>query len=180
MHFYRIWNWNNCRSLFWRDHVTLEKLLIFSKDFFLAFVQIYFQSSSEWLIGFTVYDTSYLYVFSFFKYWTEVKTDLVLNRSCDVMQFFSWYCANTVPNLSLVISGIYDVRKRKSEYLNILKVSSWIFNWRIITFYRETLSKFCPVDICKSKKIVWKMGLRIIRHISIRFLKTLWSFVCLR
>ena len=121
MHFYRIWNWNNCRSLFWRDHVTLEKLLIFSKDFFLAFVQIYFQSSSEWLIGFTVYDTSYLYVFSFFKYWTEVRTDLVLNRSCDVMQFFSWHCANTVPNLSLVISGIYDVRKRKSEYHEYFK-----------------------------------------------------------
>ena len=32
------------------------------------------------------------------------------------MQFLSWYCADTDQNLSLVISGIYDVRKRISEY----------------------------------------------------------------
>ena len=32
------------------------------------------------------------------------------------MELFSWYCANTVPSLSLVISKIYDVRKQISEY----------------------------------------------------------------
>ena len=42
--------------------------------------------------------------------------DVVFNRSHDVMQFLSWYCANTVPNLSLVISEIYDVLQRISEY----------------------------------------------------------------
>ena len=43
-------------------------------------------------------------------------TDVGLNRSRDVMHFLSWYCANIVPNLSLVISEIYDVLKRISEY----------------------------------------------------------------
>ena len=43
-------------------------------------------------------------------------TDVGLSRSRDVMQFLSWYCANIVPNLSLVISKIYDVLKRISEY----------------------------------------------------------------
>ena len=42
--------------------------------------------------------------------------DVVFNRSHDVMQFLSWYCANTAPNLSLVISEIYDVLQRISEY----------------------------------------------------------------
>ena len=42
--------------------------------------------------------------------------DVVLNRSRHVMQFLSWYCANTVRNLSSVISKIYDVLKRISEY----------------------------------------------------------------
>ena len=40
-------------------------------------------------------------------------TDVVFNRSRDVMQFLSWYCANS---LSLVISEIYDVLQRISEY----------------------------------------------------------------
>ena len=43
-------------------------------------------------------------------------TNLVLNKSRDVMQFFSWYCVNTVPNPILLISEIYDVLKRISEY----------------------------------------------------------------
>ena len=43
-------------------------------------------------------------------------TNLVLNRSRDVMQLFSWYCVNTVPNPILLISEIYDVLKRISEY----------------------------------------------------------------
>ena len=47
--------------------------------------------------------------------------DVVLNRSRDVMQFLSWYCANTAPSLSLVISEIYDVLKRISEYFEYFK-----------------------------------------------------------
>ena len=43
-------------------------------------------------------------------------TDVVLNWPSDVMHLFSWYCVNTVPNLSSVISGIYDVFKQISEY----------------------------------------------------------------
>ena len=42
-------------------------------------------------------------------------TDFVLNSSLDIMQFLSWYRASTVPNLSLVIYGINDIRKQMSE-----------------------------------------------------------------
>ena len=42
-------------------------------------------------------------------------TDVVMNRSQDVLKFLSWYCADTVPNLSLVILGTYNVRKRIPE-----------------------------------------------------------------
>ena len=52
----------------------------------------------------------------FMEYWTEVMLDVVLKRSRDIMQFLSWYCANTVPNLSLVISETYDVLKHITEY----------------------------------------------------------------
>ena len=50
------------------------------------------------------------------EYRTEVMLDVVLNGSRDFMQFLSWYCVNTVPNLSLLISEIYDVLKRITEY----------------------------------------------------------------
>ena len=50
----------------------------------------------------------------FMEYWTEVMTLAVLNRSRDVMPFFSWLCRKTVLNLSLVI---HDVPKRISEYI---------------------------------------------------------------
>ena len=53
---------------------------------------------------------------SFVEYWTKVMIDLVLNRSSDVVQFFTWYCASNVQNLGLVISWIYDLRKRIFEY----------------------------------------------------------------
>ena len=43
-------------------------------------------------------------------------TDIVLNRSRDVIYFLSWYCADTALNLRLVVSGIYNLRKRISEY----------------------------------------------------------------
>ena len=46
------------------DHVTLVKLLIFSKNSLTAIVQIYFQSSFEGFIGFMVCDTRYLYFLS--------------------------------------------------------------------------------------------------------------------
>ena len=42
-------------------------------------------------------------------------TDVVMNRSQDDLKFLSWYCADTVPNLSLVILGTYNVRKRIPE-----------------------------------------------------------------
>ena len=33
--------------------------------------------------------------------------------------FFHWYCPNTVPNLSFMLSEIYDVRKQISEYYEL-------------------------------------------------------------
>ena len=46
-------------------------------------------------------------------------TDVALNRSRDIMHFFSRYCANTVRSARLVISEIYNVFKQISniEYL---------------------------------------------------------------
>ena len=59
LHFRGMSSWSNCRSLFWNREVTLVKLLIFTKWAFTAIVQIYFQSFSQWFIGFTAYDTCY-------------------------------------------------------------------------------------------------------------------------
>ena len=42
--------------------------------------------------------------------------DLVLNRSGDAVQFFSWYFVTNVLNLVLVVSWINEVGKRISEY----------------------------------------------------------------
>ena len=43
LHFYRILNCSYSKSLFWSDHATLVKPLIFSKDIFMTVVHIYFQ-----------------------------------------------------------------------------------------------------------------------------------------
>ena len=61
------------------------------------------------------YGLWYTLTASFVEYWTEAMTDFVLSRSLDIMQFFSWYRGSTVPNLSLVIYGINDLRKKMSE-----------------------------------------------------------------
>ena len=45
------------------DHMTLVRLLISLKNSSSTIVQIYFQSSSEELIGFIVCDTRYLWFF---------------------------------------------------------------------------------------------------------------------
>ena len=66
-------------------------------------------------------------------------TDLVLCRSSNVVKYFSWYCANNVLSLSLVISGIYDVRKRMSEYYEYFER----FNVLI-----KCHGTFCPGFIC--------------------------------
>ena len=58
----QISNWSDCRSLFCEVHVTLVKLLVFSKDIFRDLVQIPFQGCSDWLIGFAAYDTRYFYM----------------------------------------------------------------------------------------------------------------------
>ena len=50
------------------------------------------------------------------EYRPEVMVLVVLSGSCNVMQFLSRYCANTVPNLSLVISENYDVLKQVSDF----------------------------------------------------------------
>ena len=42
--------------------------------------------------------------------------DVVLNGSRNVAQFLHWYCANSIPDLSLVISEICDELKRPFEY----------------------------------------------------------------
>ena len=88
--------------IFWSDHVTLVNLLVFSKDFP--------QLSSKYI------GLWYSLSVGFFGFWTEVMTDIVLNRSRDVIEFLSWYCADTALNLRLVVSGIYNLRKRISEY----------------------------------------------------------------
>ena len=48
-------------------------------------------------------------------------TDFVLNKSRDIMQFLSWYRANTFQNLSLVIHRIYDIPKRMSKYYELFE-----------------------------------------------------------
>ena len=50
------------------------------------------------------------------EYWTEVMADVVLNGSRNIAQFLYWYCVNSIPDLSLVISEIYDALKRPFEY----------------------------------------------------------------
>ena len=60
LHFYWISNWSNCRSLFWSNHVTLVKSLVFVKLFFTAIVQMYFENFPEWFSGFKTYNTRYL------------------------------------------------------------------------------------------------------------------------
>ena len=42
--------------------------------------------------------------------------DVVLNGSRNIAKFLYWYCANSIPDLSLVISEIYDALKRPFEY----------------------------------------------------------------
>ena len=51
----------------------------------------------------------------FVEYWTEVRANLVSNRSRGIMQFLSRYFAKTVSNLGLVFSRIYDFRNWISE-----------------------------------------------------------------
>ena len=70
LHFRGMSSWSNCRSLFWNREVTLVKLLIFTKWAFTAIVQIYFQSFSQWFIGFTAYDTGYRQFFFEYQTWT--------------------------------------------------------------------------------------------------------------
>lgn len=52
-------NWSNRVWQFWTDHGALEKWLISSKNACYAIVRLYFQSSSEWFVCFTAYDTKY-------------------------------------------------------------------------------------------------------------------------
>ena len=61
-------------------------------------------------------------------------TDIVFNRLGDIMQFLSWYCANT----SLVISEIYDVLKRISEYF--VYFESFQLNIQLVIGYRNLVS----------------------------------------
>ena len=49
------------------------------------------------------------------------------------MQFLSWHCANTVPNLRLVILEIYNALKRISEYFDYFESVRLIFSWRKVT-----------------------------------------------
>ena len=74
-------------------------------------------------------------------------TDLVLNRSSDAVRFFLWYCANNVLNLVLVISGIYSVRKRISEYYEYFE--SLQLNIQLEKVYQQAklLSVKCPVNL---------------------------------
>ena len=74
-------------------------------------------------------------------------TDLVLNRSSDAVRFILWYCANNVLNLVLVISGIYSVRKRISEYYEYFE--SLQLNIQLEKVYQQAklLSVKCPVNL---------------------------------
>ena len=120
LHFDRITNWSNCRSLFLNHHATLVKLLVFSKDIFRAIVQISFLIvlifyQFFWLIR-RFCGLLYKLPLCFMEYQPEVMVLAVLNGSWNVMQFLFWYCANTFSNLSLVISKNYDVLKQISKF----------------------------------------------------------------
>ena len=74
-------------------------------------------------------------------------TDLVLNRSSDGVQFFSWYCVNNILNLVLVISRIYYVRKRISEYCEYFKSFQLNIQLEKVSQQAELLSVKCPVNL---------------------------------
>ena len=56
LHFCRIPNWGDCRSQFWSNHMTLVKLSYFFKKISTSIVQLYFQSSSQWVLRFRTYN----------------------------------------------------------------------------------------------------------------------------
>ena len=73
-------------------------------------------------------------------------TDLVLNRLSDVVYLFPWHCVNNVLNLGLVISWIYDLRKRIFEYYDYFE--SFQLNIRLEKGYQaKLLSVKCPINL---------------------------------
>ena len=75
LHFNWMSNWSNCRSLFWNNHLTLVKLLIFSKDIFsVIFLKLFSMFHSFHGLWYTL--PAY-----FAEYLTESITDIVVNRS---------------------------------------------------------------------------------------------------
>ena len=74
-------------------------------------------------------------------------TDLVFNRSSDGVQFFSWYCVNNILNLVLVISRIYYVRERISEYCEYFKSFQLNIQLEKVSQQAELLSVKCPVNL---------------------------------
>ena len=64
LYFCGISNWGNFRSMFWRRHKALRKLLIWIKLVFTAIVPICLQSFSLWFILFKAYDARCWYFFN--------------------------------------------------------------------------------------------------------------------
>ena len=93
-------------------------------------------------------------------------TDDVLDRSHNVTQFLSWYCVDSVPNPSLVISGIYDVLKRISEYNEYFE--SFQLNIQLENSYLcktiELITRICSFElfnICSMLPVSFKLDIQI-------------------
>ena len=96
------------------DQMTLVKLSIFSKDIFTAISQNIF-SKFFWMV-YRFHSLWYTFPASFVEYWTEVITDLVSNRSRDVIKLLPLVLCKHRFKFNLLLSGIYDEPKQISEY----------------------------------------------------------------
>ena len=118
-----------------RRWCDLSKTISFFKRHFLNYRPKSF--SKFFSLGYRFFGLWYTLGLYFMEYWTEVMTDIVFNRLGNVMQFLSWYCANT----SLVIAEIYDAFKRISEYFQYFE--SFQFNCYLLEKgYLQFLKKF--------------------------------------
>ena len=72
-----------------------------------------------------------------------------MNRSKDLVQFFPWYCVNNVLNQGLVISWIYELRKRFFEYYDYFK--SFQLNIQLEKGYQQAklLSVKFPINLTR-------------------------------
>ena len=98
------------------DHVVLVKLLIFSKNSFTAIIQIYFQISSERLIGFIAWKVFKYGTFSGFYFSAfGLNTEIYCVNSVQIRSF-SWFV------FSCIRTEYGDLLREKSRNTEIFLV----------------------------------------------------------